>query len=113
MALQLVEQMDTYKPVTQLSSRARDKTKTRQTNSWRRRMANGWTKERRAQQAELIRRWKPWEQSTGPKTPEGKSRVARNAYRGGVRPLMRELARAMKGHRQMLEGGYLTQTPLI
>ena len=33
---------------------------------------NGWTPERRKRQAEMIKNWKPWEQSTGPTTPEGK-----------------------------------------
>ena len=36
-------------------------------------MANGWTPERRARQAELIRQWRPWEKSTGPKTEAGKA----------------------------------------
>lgn len=58
-------------------------------------MAHGWTPERRARQAALIRRWKPWEQSTGPKSPEGKARVARNAYRGGERELLRRLGRLL------------------
>jgi len=30
-----------------------------------------------------IRNWAPWLKSTGPKSPEGKARVARNCYRGG------------------------------
>ncbi|RDH84387.1 MAG: hypothetical protein DIZ78_12285 [endosymbiont of Escarpia spicata] len=59
-------------------------------------MANGWTPERRARQAELIRKWRPWEKSTGPRTPEGKQTVARNAFRGGTWRLLRELARAMR-----------------
>ena len=63
-------------------------------------MANGWTRERRARQAELIHRWKPWEQATGPRTAEGKSRVAQNSYIGGMRPLLRELARALKEQRR-------------
>ncbi|OYX66148.1 MAG: hypothetical protein B7Y88_04400 [Sphingomonadales bacterium 32-64-17] len=41
-----------------------------------------WTPERRAKQAENIRRWKPWKKSTGPRTPEGKVRSSRNADRG-------------------------------
>jgi hypothetical protein len=41
-------------------------------------MANGWTPERRARQASLIRTWKPWEKSTGPKTDEGKAIVSQN-----------------------------------
>jgi hypothetical protein len=40
--------------------------------------SNGWTPERRARQAEMIRKWKPWEKSTGPKTAVGKSVVAQN-----------------------------------
>lgn len=41
-------------------------------------MANGWTDERRARQAELIRTLRPWEKSTGARTPEGKARSAQN-----------------------------------
>jgi hypothetical protein len=59
-------------------------------------MANGWTPERRARQAELIHRWKPWKQATGPKTAEGKARVAQNGYKGGTRPLLRGIARALR-----------------
>ena len=55
-------------------------------------MLNGWTLERRRRQAELIRNWRPWEQSTGPKTPEGRLQVARNAWRGGHRQKLRELS---------------------
>ena len=58
-------------------------------------MANGWTPERRARQAEAIRRWKPWEQSTGPKTVEGKARTKMNAYRGGHWRELRELSNQM------------------
>ena len=47
-------------------------------------MANGWTPERRARQAEQIRKWKPWEKSTGPKTPDGKAKSARNGDPCGV-----------------------------
>ena len=64
------------------------------TNFWRL-MANGWTLERRARQATAIRRWRPWEQSTGPRTLEGKARASRNAYRGGVRRLQREIGRLL------------------
>jgi len=41
---------------------------------------NGWTPERRAKQREAIRRWKPWEKSTGPRTPLGKAESARNGF---------------------------------
>ena len=56
-------------------------------------MLNGWTLERRRRQAELITSWKPWELSTGPRSPEGKLQVARNARRGGHRQKLRELSR--------------------
>ena len=41
-----------------------------------------WTPERRAKQAEAIRRWQPWNNSTGPRTEEGKSNSSRNADKG-------------------------------
>ena len=41
-----------------------------------------WSPERRARQAEAIRRWRPWEHSTGPRTADGKARSARNAFKG-------------------------------
>jgi len=43
---------------------------------------SGWSDERRAKQAEAIRRWQPWRQATGPKTAEGKAKSARNADKG-------------------------------
>ena len=46
-------------------------------------MANGWSPERRAMQAEAIRRWSPWQQSTGPRSAEGKASASRNADKGG------------------------------
>jgi hypothetical protein len=58
-------------------------------------MANGWTPERRARQAALIRSWKPWEQSTGPRTNEGKARTSRNGFKGGHWHELRELNKAM------------------
>jgi hypothetical protein len=66
-------------------------------------MANGWTPERRARQEELIRNWKPWERSTGPRTVKGKVRVSRNAYRGGVRPMLRDLAKALRQQHDELD----------
>ncbi|PQV51794.1 hypothetical protein B0G83_1041 [Paraburkholderia sp. BL21I4N1] len=48
-------------------------------------MANGWTTERKAKQAEAIRRWKPWERSTGPTTEEGKAGASQNALKHGLR----------------------------
>ena len=56
-------------------------------------MVNGWSLERRAKQAELIKQWMPWKQSTGPRSVEGKERVAKNAWTGGHRAEMRELSK--------------------
>lgn len=54
---------------------------------------SGWTPERKARQATAIRRWKPWQRSTGPTTPEGKARASRNAYKGGFWLELREMRR--------------------
>jgi hypothetical protein len=37
-----------------------------------------------ALQATLIRKWKPWEQSTGPRTHARKAKVSRNTYKGNT-----------------------------
>jgi hypothetical protein len=58
--------------------------------------------EQRARQAALIRRWRPWERSTGPKTPRGKARVARNAYKGGLRGQLRSLGRVLRAQASRL-----------
>jgi len=46
---------------------------------------SAWTDERRAKQAEAIRRWAPWTRSTGPRTAAGKAVSAKNARLQGVR----------------------------
>ena len=48
-------------------------------------MSTGWTPERRKRQAELIQKWRPWEHSTGAKTPEGKKKSAQNSTKHGKR----------------------------
>ena len=58
-------------------------------------MASSWTPERRARQAALIRTWKPWQQATGPRTLDGKAKASRNAYKGGTRAVLQELARRL------------------
>ena len=60
------------------------------------------TPEHRALRAELIRRWKPWEKSTGPKTAEGKKRAAQRGFKGAARPAMRQLAHALKQQMKLL-----------
>lgn len=62
-------------------------------------MASKWSEERRAKAAEAIRRWRPWEQSTGPRTPQGKAKASRNRDQGGLRPKLRELARVLRQQR--------------
>jgi len=52
-----------------------------------------WTPERRARQAQAIKRWQPWAKSTGPQSAEGKAAVSLNAWKGGHRNQMRELVR--------------------
>ena len=59
-------------------------------------MKRQWTPEQRAMQAKLIHHWKPWQLTTGPKTPSGKARVAKNAYKGGSRPAMRAAVQTLK-----------------
>ena len=66
-------------------------------------MTNGWTPERRARQAKLIRQWKPWEKSTGPKTPEGKAVSSQNAYKGGDWRLMKQLSEVLRDQKEWLE----------
>jgi hypothetical protein len=51
--------------------------------------ASGWTVERRQRQREAIRNWRPWQQSTGPRSAAGKTRSSRNADRGGRREALR------------------------
>jgi hypothetical protein len=43
-----------------------------------------WTEERKAKMRLQIREWKPWEESTGAKTPEGKAVSSKNALKHGA-----------------------------
>ncbi|MGZ8217081.1 hypothetical protein [Methylomagnum sp.] len=62
-----------------------------------------WTEEERKRQSERIRQWRPWEQSTGPKTGEGKAIASRNADQGGQRPMLRQLSRALREQQRALD----------
>jgi hypothetical protein len=55
-----------------------------------------WTDAARAKQAELVRRWRPWDVSTGPKTALGKTRSSRNADKGGDAGRALRLAQAIE-----------------
>ena len=48
-------------------------------------MARKWTAEQRAQQAEKIRQWQPWQHSTGARTIEGKAIAWHNAFKCGFK----------------------------
>ena len=56
-----------------------------------------WTPEQRQRQRELIQQWKPWEKSTGAKTPEGKKRSSQNAFKTGKSLEVRELIKCLNG----------------
>lgn len=58
-------------------------------------MSGRWTPEARARQAELIRTWKPWTKSTGPRTAEGKAKAAQRGFKGGHRQRLRDLRRML------------------
>lgn len=61
---------------------------------------SGWTDERRKRQAALIREWKPWQRSTGPRTAAGKARASRNAFKNSPRQELREIARFVVAMKQ-------------
>jgi hypothetical protein len=69
-------------------------------------MARHWTPEERDRQRELIAQQKPWLTTTGPRTPEGKARVSRNAFKGGgwrqARTLAKELSAVLRRQRTAL-----------
>jgi hypothetical protein len=66
-----------------------------------------WTPELRQRQAEKIRKWQPWEWSTGPKTAGGKSASSQNARKHGYRSQeFRDLHKAIRTTgEQMIESG--------
>lgn len=72
--------------------------------------ARVWTEEQRQRQREAIQRWKPWSQSTGPKSPEGKVKASRNgdpgwmwsAERAEVRALRKQVNDLLKEHRELM-----------
>ena len=48
-------------------------------------MKHGWTPERRKKQSQLIQNWKPWKNSTGPRTVQGRAISSMNALKHGMR----------------------------
>jgi hypothetical protein len=55
-------------------------------------MGTPWTPERRQHQRDVINACKPWLKSTGPRSVEGKAKVARNAFNGGLWLTLRVLS---------------------
>jgi hypothetical protein len=69
-------------------------------------MGTPWTEERKQRQRERIREWKPWLKSTGPRSVEGKAKVARNAYSGALWLTLRVLSvKTTKLIRELKEAG--------
>ncbi len=62
--------------------------------------SSGWTKQRRAKMRKAIYAWRPWEHSTGPKTPAGKAAIARNSLKHGA--FTRENRQLLQGLRATL-----------
>lgn len=59
--------------------------------------ARKWTLEQRLRQSKAIRRWRPWEASTGAKTPHGKTISSKNATKTGDSVYVRELIKRLNG----------------
>jgi hypothetical protein len=51
----------------------------------------------------LIKQWQPWQHSTGAKTIEGKAKVSRNAFKGGLRVILQNAARALREQKQFID----------
>jgi hypothetical protein len=66
-----------------------------------------WTPEERLKQSEAIKRWKPWEQSTGAKSPQGKAISSKNATKTGdsayVRELIKQMNQILKEQNRLIE----------
>ena len=62
-----------------------------------------WTTEEREKQSELIQSWKPWQHSTGARTPAGKAISSRNAYKGGSLSLMKVIASVLRDYKEALK----------
>ena len=86
-----------------LPLRKREKLKPSKPNYQGEPMSYYRTPEHRAMRAELIRKWKPWEKSTGPKSEEGKARSAMRGFKGGHRAMLRELAKLLREHGEILK----------
>ena len=62
-----------------------------------------WTPEERLKQSQLIQSWQPWNKSTGARTPEGKAISSRNAHKGGIRSICREMNTLFRDYKDMMK----------
>jgi hypothetical protein len=66
-----------------------------------------WTPEERLKQSKAIRSWKPWERSTGAKSPQGKAISSKNAFKTGdsvyVRQLIKQMNRILKEQKNLID----------
>jgi hypothetical protein len=61
--------------------------------------------ERRQRQSEIAQSTKPWKNSTGPKSLEGKAKVAQNALKHGLRGgVFRQAHNLLSKNNQLLKG---------
>lgn len=68
-------------------------------------MTKGWTEERRKKAAESIRKTKPWEKSTGPRTAKGKIASSKNAFKHGLYGRdAKEIIRLLQANREFVKG---------
>lgn len=72
-----------------------NKSQTNYNNEWSINLARNWTPESRAQQKKAIRRWKPWEKSTGPISAGGKATSCQNAVKHGMHSEMAKQLKAL------------------
>ena len=61
------------------------------------------TPEHRHSRSGMIHQWRPWERSTGPRTPAGKARASRNGWKGGMRETLRQVGRVLQEQKHQLE----------
>ena len=61
------------------------------------------TPEHRELRAKLIRQWRPWEKSTGPRSEEGKILAAKRSFKGNHRGLLRELSNQIEMQKKSLK----------
>lgn len=67
-------------------------------------MPHKWTDEEKSKQADAIRQWQPWKNSTGPRSASGKERSKMNARKDGENSApMRKLRKILHNQIQWLK----------